>query len=116
MMEETDTTNKFEPLPDGPEVFKILSIEKFFSPAEFWAFTLQHSKGSGNQTFFANMLGPLLRVLGCDEYEPNKFRWDSDMQVGKSFKAIVSHAPDKKGVERQHMKGFEKVDDQDIPF
>src|ERR1700690_4179472 len=116
MIEETDTTNKFEPLPDGPGVFQIVSIEKFFSPAEFWAFNLKHSKGEGNQTFFANMLGPLLRVLDCEEVTPNHFRWDSDLQVGKFFKATVCHAPDKKGVERQHMKAFEKVDENTIPF
>lgn len=116
MMEDIDTTNKFEPLPDGVGTFKIVKIEKFFSPAEFWAFTLKHSKGEANQTFFANMLGPVLRVLDCEEYEPNKFRWDSDLQVGKSFVATVSHAPDKKGIVRQHMSAFEKVDENSIPF
>lgn len=116
MLEEIDTTNKFEPLPDGPGVFQIVKIEKFFSPAEFWAFSLKHAKGEGSQTFFANMLGPLLRVLGCEELEPNRFRWDSDLQVNKFFKATVSHALDKKGIERQHMKAFEKVDENSIPF
>ena len=116
MIEETNTTNKFEPLPDGPNIFQIVKIEKFFSPAEFWAFTLKHSKGEANQTFFANMLGPVLRVLGCEEVSPNLFRWDADLQTNKYFKATVSHAADKKGVLRQHMSNFEKVDAETIPF
>ena len=116
MIEETDTTNKFEPLPDGPGIYQIIKIEKFYSPAEFWAFSLKHAKGEGNQTFFANMLGPILRVLDCEEVSPNHFRWDSDLQVNKFFKATVSHAPDKKGVIRQHMSAFEKVDENTVPF
>lgn len=116
MMEDTDATNKFEPLPDGTNVFQIMKIEKFYAPAEFWAFQLKHAKGEGSQTFFANMLGPVLRVLGCEEYEPNKFRWDSELQTNKFFKATVSHALDKKGIERSHMKAFEKVDENTVPY
>lgn len=116
MMEETDTTNKFAPLPDGPNVFQIISIEKFFTPSEFWSFSLKYSSGEGVQTFFANMLGPVLRVLGCEETTPNRFMWDSDLQVNKYFKATVSHAPDKKGILRQHMNSFEKVNEETIPF
>lgn len=119
MIEETDTTNKFaNELPDGPNTFKITGIERFYSPADFWVFSLEYPGGTGQQTLFANMLGPLLRVLGCEESEPNKFRWDSDLQVGKYFKATVGHAPDKKNPVkiRQHMGAFEKVDEDSIPF
>ena len=119
MMETTDTTNKFAgDLPDGPNIFKIVNIEKFYSPAEFWVFHLKWSGGDGKQTFFANMLGPLLRTLGCEEKSPNVFEWDSDLQFNKSFKAVVGHAPDKKDPNkiRQHMSQFEKVDDNEIPF
>jgi len=119
MQEETDTTNRFnQDLPDGVNVFKITAIERFYSPADFWVFSLDYKGGSGEQTLFANMLGPLLRIMGCEEFEPNKFRWDSDLLVGKSFKATVAHAPDKKNPTkiRQHMGAFEKVDENDLPF
>ena len=119
MIEETDTTNKFaNELPDGTWIFKITGIERFYAPADFWVFSLEYQGGSGQQTLFANMLGPLLRCLGCEEKEPNKFVWDSDLQVNKYFKATVGHAPDKKNPAkiRQHMGGFEKVDDETIPF
>ncbi len=119
MIEETDTTNRFgNELPDGPNIFKIKAIERFYNPADFWVFTLEYLGGEGEQTLFANMLGPLLRILGCEEIEPNKFRWDSELQINKVFKATVSHAPDKKHPEkiRQHMGAFEKVDGEAIPF
>jgi len=119
MMEEIDTTNKFaNEIPDGTYIFKITKIERFFSPADFWVFSLDYQGGSGQQTLFANMLGPLLRVLGCEEREPNKFLWDSDLQVNKYFKATVGHSPDRKNPTkiRQHMGGFEKVDEETIPF
>jgi len=119
MMESTDTTNKFAgDLPDGPGIFKITAIEKFYSPAQFWVFSLEHPGGGGKQTFFANMLGPLLRVLDCEEQSPNVFLWDSELQVNKLFKATVSHAPDKKDPSkiRQHMGNFAKYDNEQTPF
>jgi hypothetical protein len=120
MMTTTDTTNKYaSEFPDGPAIFKITNIEKIYNPAEFWVFHLTDSAGNkGKQTFFDNMLGPILRVLGCNETQTDFFEWDPDMQMNKFFKAIVSHAPDKKDKTkiRQHMGSFEKVDANTVPF
>ena len=119
MIQEIDTTNKFaSELPDGENVFTITGIERFYSPADFWVFSLSYAGGNGQQTFFANMLGPLLRILGCEEFAPNKFRWDPDLEINKSFRATISHAPDKKNPEkiRQHISNFSKATDDSIPF
>lgn len=119
MRETTDTSSRFlGDLPDGPNIFKVVNIEKFYSPAEFFVFHLNWSGGDGKQTFFANMMGPLLRTLGCEETSPNVFEWDTDVQFGKRFKATVSHAPDKKDATkiRQHMGAFEKLDENEPPF
>ena len=118
-METIDTTNKYgDDLPDGLWIFKITKIEKFFSPVEFWVFSLEHGTGNGRQPFFANMLGPLLRILGCEETSPHIFEWDPELQIGKYFQAVVSHEPDKKNPSkiRQHMGQFQRVDENSIPF
>lgn len=118
--EITDTTNLYgnQELPDGRNAFKIVGIEKRYGKVEFFVWKLQHSKGEGEQVLLPNMMGQLLRVLKCVETEPNKFDWDTDEQLGKSFLATVSHAPDKKDATkiRQHMSDFAQVDPNEIPF
>ena len=112
MREMTDTANLGD-LPDGPGLFKVVSVEKFYGKSEFFVWQLAYEKGQGKQVLLPNMMGPLLRILGCDEVEPNKFDWETELQANKMFKATVSHAPDKNGVMRQRMGDFEKYDEKD---
>lgn len=120
MRETTDTSPRFanEDIPDGPNQFQVISVEKFYGKVEFFIWKLKFMGGEGKQVLLPNMMAPLLRVLRCTETEPNKFDWDTDQQAGKSFKATVSHAPDKKDASkiRQHMTDFEAIQTDDIPF
>ena len=118
--EITDTTNKYpnQDLPDGRNCFKVESIEKKYGKSEFFVWKLKYDKGEGEQILLPNMMGGLLRVLKCEETEPNKFDWDTFEQSGKCFLATVSHKPDQKDPSkiRQHMSDFAPVDENEIPF
>lgn len=114
--EITDTKNKFtnQDLPDGEQDFMVVGdiVKKYGGKGgEFFIVTLQYPGGIGQQAFLPNMMGPLLRALGCDETEENKFDWDTQEQAGKKFKAKVSHAPDKKdkAIIRQHMSEIKRI-------
>ncbi len=122
--EITSTFNKFanQELPDGKREFMVIGdvVKKYGkSGAEFFVLTVQYDGGLGQQMFMPNMMGPLLRALGCTEVEPNSFDWDTTEQVGKRFVATISHQPDKKDPTkiRQHMSDIEKVTNgKEIPF
>jgi len=120
--EITDTNNKYanQELPDGRNCFKIESIEKKYGKngGEFFIWKLKHDKGEGEQVLLPNMMGGLLRALGCTETEPNKFDWDTFEQSGKCFLATVSHKPDQKDPSkiRQHMSEFAPVKTDEIAF
>lgn len=119
--EYTDTNSNFdnEPLPDGRQTFKVVSVRKHIKGENkmfFW--TLAYKDGEGTQLLLPNMMGELLRVLGCTETKKNEFDWDTDIVQGQCFDATVSHGVDKKGVMRQNMSEFAKSTktDDDIPF
>src|SRR6267378_2769081 len=95
--EITDTTPMFaNDIPDGRHRFRVRGIEKRYGKVEFFVWKLQHKDGEGEQVLMTNMMGPLLRILKCEEIEPNKFDWDTTEQDGKEFMATVSHEPDRK--------------------
>jgi hypothetical protein len=117
--ESTNTNSDNEPLPDGRQTFKVLSVRKHMKgnmKMYFWS--LSYKDGEGTQLFLPNMMGDLLRILGATETKKGEFDWETDMMEGKIFDATVSHAVDKKGVMRQNMTEFtaSKVTDDDIPF
>lgn len=123
--EITDTNSNFsaKEIPDGPHDFKVISVVKKFGGANkdkaFYVWALEYEGKSGEQALMPNMMGDLLRVLGCKEAEPNKFDWDTEDVVYSKFSAVVSHEPDKKDPSkiRQVMKEFKKVGAQEeIPF
>lgn len=120
--EITNTASRFEnqDLPDGRNCFRVLGVEKKYGKkgGEFFVWKLQHAKGTGEQVMLPNMMGGLLRVLGCDEVEPNKFDWDTMEQTDKLFMATVSHKPDKENPStiRQHMGTFDEYKDAQVPF
>lgn len=114
-IEVTDTTNKYanQDLPDGARIFKVLGVEKKYGKqgGEFFIWKLAYDGGTGEQVLLPNMMSGLLRAIGCDEIEPNKFQWDTNEQGGKLFSATVSHKPDAKDATkiRQHMSEFDVV-------
>lgn len=119
--EYTDTNSDFknEPIPDGRHTFKILDVRRHMKgTTKMYFWELEYEDGAeGTQLFLSNMMGDLLRILGCTETKKGEFEWETDMMVGKYFAATVSHVLDKKGVERQQMDNFaisEKPDE--VPF
>lgn len=121
--EITNTLNKFanQELPEGRHKFIVAGpvVKKYGGKGgEFFIWKLQYDGGIGEQVLLPNMMGELLRVLECQETEPNIFDWDTADQEGKVFMATIKLAPDKKDpkVIRQHMSEYAKVETSDIPF
>lgn len=110
--EITDTSNKYaeQEIPDGTRTFTVTEVVKRYGKkgGEFFIWKVSYQGGTGEQVLMPSMMTELLRVLGCTEIEPNKFDWDTNEQVGKTFSAEVSHKPDAKDATkmRQHMGGF----------
>lgn len=121
--EITDTKNKYanQELPEGRRRFVVAApVEKKYGKkgGEFFVWTLQHEGGLGQQILLPNMMGELLRTLGCDEPEPNKFDWDTNEQEGKAFIATIKLVPDKNDskIVRQHMSEYANDENNTIPF
>lgn len=121
--EITNTTNKFanQELPEGRRRFIIAGpVEKKYGKngGEFFMWPLQFEGGLGQQILLPNMMGDLLRTLGCNEPEPNKFDWDTMEQEGKAFVATVKRVPDRKDpkIIRQHMSEFANDENNTVPF
>jgi len=125
MNETIDTRGQFDTaLPDGEREFrveKIMRREKGPTIMYIWqlSFEGEEERESGEQVLLLNMMGDLLRVLGCKETSPKKFDWDRDLLPGTFFIATVSHEPDKKDPTkiRQQMTGFKKSEkESETPF
>jgi hypothetical protein len=115
----TTTPRVKELIPEGKRTFIITGpVAKKFgkaSGAELFIFPLQYKDDAGNmrigeQMLLGSTLGPLLRVLGCNEVSPNIFDWDTEELEGRAFIAQVGHKPDKKdpSITRQYMGHFEQ--------
>ncbi len=121
--EITDTKSKFvnQNLPEGRRRFVIMGQpEKKYGKkgGEFFVWKLQYDGGVGEQILLPNMMGDLLRTLGCDEPEPDKFDWDTAEQEGKAFIATIKLVPDSKDpkIVRQHMSEYANDENNTIPF
>lgn len=120
MRETTDTNNNFpdKNIPDGTYTFKVLSATKKFSKKDnpFYVWKLERDGIACEQVLMPNMMGGLLRAIGCTETAPGKFDWDNEAVDGKTFVATVSHEPDKKdlNIMRQKMGDFKA--DESVPF
>lgn len=123
--ETTDTSNNFsaKEIPDGTHIFTVLKVTKRYGGPQkdkpFFVWELEYEDKQGEQVLLPNMMGDLLRVLGCKETGPNKFDWDTEDIVNSQFKATVSHSPDKKDPSkiRQEMRDFNKFEaESEIPF
>ncbi len=121
MREEIDTNSSYpdRDIPDGTYTFKVLSIDKKFGGPKkdkpFYVWNLRYEGIDAEQVLMPNLMGDLLKILGCTETSPGKFDWDREALEGKEFDATVSHAPDKKGKMRQNMGDF-KASSADVPF
>jgi hypothetical protein len=125
MNEIIDTRGQFDSsLPDGERDFRVENIRKIEKgPTTLYVWELSFDGAGeqewGEQVFLPSMMGNLLRLLGCEEISPKKFKWDPQLLVGRQFVATVSRHPDKKKPEviRQEMDGFKKSDkESEIPF
>jgi len=121
MRETTDTNDSYpdRDIPDGTYIFKVESVVKRYGGANkdkpFYSWKFEYEGVKGEQILMPSRMGELLRILGCTETEKGKFEFDTDIVIGKEFKATVSHAPDKKGTMRQNMTDF-KVSDAEDPM
>lgn len=120
MRETTDTTSRFadKSIPDGEHVFTVKNVKKKYGGANkdkpFYVWLVSFKGKEGEQVLMPNMMGPLLKAIGCTEIKPGHYDWDTDAVEGKTFKATVSREPDKKDPSkmRQQMANFE----EELPF
>lgn len=125
--EITSTKNNFKkypPIPEGRRRYVIAApVKKLYgkNSSEFFVWTLQYQHNGenclGEQALMPNMMGPLLRVLGCQETEPENFDWDTDAVEGMAFVATTERQPDKKDptIIRIHMSEYSGGLDEDAP-
>lgn len=124
--EITNTKSKYKkypPIPEGRRRYIVVApVRKLFGKGgnEFFVWTLQYQTDNGEnalgeQAILPTMLAPLLRVLGCEEIEPEVFDWDTDNVEGCSFTATTSRNPDKKDptVIRIHMSEYAKEENDE---
>lgn len=109
--EEIDTNSDFSnrDIPDGTYSFRVMSVRKN-GAMYIWHFSYDGER-EGDIVFFANNMGPLLKVLGCKETKPGFYKLESQEVEGVPFKATVYGEPDKKdkNVIRKRMKDFDPV-------
>jgi hypothetical protein len=110
-LENTDTNSTYEKqmIPDGDYNFKVISAKRVEKVNGLYEWELSCDDGSDySVNLFKNEMGPLLRVLGCNETEKGKFTWDTVEVEGKWFGATAYQTPDKKDptVIRQKLKDF----------
>lgn len=121
-LEETDTSSNFEktPIPDGDHEFTVICVDPVEKVKGLYEWQLTADDGNDyQQNLFANEMGGLLRVLGCNETSKNKFSWDTVLVEKRKFLATVSHVPDKKNPDiiRQKMTNFRSSpNDSGVPY
>ena len=113
-MESTDTNGMYpdKNISDGKHTFTIKKVVgKPLGGAYGYVWTLEEEGKTYEQVLFGNMMGGLLKVLGCSETSPGKYEWDTDAVTGKTFSTKVSHSPDKKNPSkmRQQMTDFDEI-------
>ncbi len=121
--EQTDTNDSYpdKDIPDGTYEFKVLNVTKKMGGANkdkpFYVWKLEYEGVKGEQVLMPNMMGGLLKALGCMETAPGKFDWDTELVANQVFSAKVTHAPDKKDPSkmRQQMSDFRAVKEE-APF
>lgn len=112
MQEVIDTNFKAfgnKDIADGKNTFRILNIKK---NEKMYIFVLSYDGDKqGEQVFFASNIGPLLKVLGCDESAKGVYILDFEKVMGKTFTATVFHEANKKDPNKvyQNMKDFDEV-------
>lgn len=111
MIDEINTNSNFseKEIPDGEHIFRVMGTRKQGS-MYIWSFTYDSGK-EGEIVFFANNMGPLLKVLGCKETSKGIYTLDTEVTDGVSFKATVYSEPDKKdkSILRKRMKDFDEI-------
>ena len=110
MIEEIDTNSNFadKEISEGEHTFRVSGCRKK-GAMYVWSFTYEGKEGE--MVFFANNMGPLLKVLGCKETSKGVYAFDTSLTDGVQFKAVVYSEPDKKDpkVMRKRMKDFDEV-------
>ena len=122
-METTDTNSQFhDDIPDGTYDFEVVNVvRKEINGKKAYEWTLEYDGGEGKVLTWPNQVGPLLALLGAKEDTAKKghYLWETELMVGKTFKATISHDPDKKDPSKvyQNMKDFKpSKKTEDVPF
>lgn len=108
-LENTDTNSDYEkmPIPDGEHVFKVGMVSRVERVPGLYEWKLNSDDGNAYEVgLFKTEMGPLLRLLECNETEKGKFSWDTVDVEGMLFMATAYQAADKKNVMRQKLKDF----------
>lgn len=122
--EITDTNSQFnDNIPDGNYDFTVQSVaRKEIKGKKAYEWILNYGKDSqGKVLMWPNQVGPLLALLGAKEDAEKKghYLWETEMMTGRTFKATISHDPDKKDPSKiyQNMKNFQKSEKvEDSPY
>lgn len=121
--EATDTNSQFnDDIKDGTYEFEVVQVvRKEIKGKKAYEWTLEHEDGQGKVLTWPNQVGPLLAILGAKEDADKKghYLWETEMMAGKTFRATISHDPDKKNPAKvyQNMKDFQKSGkEEDVPF
>ena len=112
-----DTSSNYpeKDIADGIHTFEVgMVTKKDIKGKPGYEWELEFDGKEAQILMWPNQMGPILRVLGIKESEPNKFMFDTMEVEGKSFKATAYK--DKKGY--QQLKEFVAVDakDEALPF
>lgn len=112
-----DTSSNYpdKEIADGTYTFEVSMVtKKDIKGKPGYEWQLEYDGKDIQILMWPNQMGPLLRVLGIKESEPNKFMFDTMEVEGKSFKATAYK--DKKGY--QQLKEYVAVASKDdaLPF
>jgi len=115
-----DTSSKYpdKEIPDGTYTFEVgVATKKDISGKTGYEWNLEYDGKTVQVLMWPNQMGPLLRLLGVKEQEPNKFVFDSMAVEGKEFKA-TAYKTQSKGKTYQNLKDFAAVEtkDEGLPF
>lgn len=125
-LELTDTNGQFnDDIPNGTYTFRVFKcVGKNIKDKKGYEWTLDYVNADGDPAqgkvlTWPNQIGELLRVLGCKETKAGVFEWQTDLMEGQTFKATITHDPNKKDPSKiyMNMKDFQKAEESaDAPF
>src|SRR3990167_4777538 len=117
MTKERTDTRQFKLLAEGTYTFTVeKKPEKFRTEkSTYRKWFLSYLDEMGGRRQFRKILFPwnskdLLLALGGIEITPDEIEWDDTEVIGKIFKAIIVHRPDRQGTIREEFEKIQSLD------